>query len=134
MEGRALNIDSGRNFMRNGLKYIAYLQNKGIRYYRTDFDERSYITAFQFWYKKSEGSDTEIDVVQLDNWQLPRVHLYRGRVPKRVLEYISASPRTTSYRHRCRCRRYSSRRAEAVATAAIVGIWCGGYSSRIGCS
>jgi hypothetical protein len=77
MEGRALNIDTGRNFMRNGLKYIAYLQNKGIRYYRTDFDERSYITAFQFWYKKSEGSDTEIDVVQLDNGSY-RAYIYIG--------------------------------------------------------
>lgn len=77
MEGRALNIDTGRNFMRNGLKYIAYLQNKGIRYYRTDFTERSYITAFQFWYKKSEGSDTEIDVVQLDNG-IYRAYIYIG--------------------------------------------------------
>jgi hypothetical protein len=77
MEGRALNVDSGRNFMRNGLKYIAYLQNKGIRYYRTDFNERAYITAFQFWYKKSEGSDTEIDVVQLDTGGY-RAYIYIG--------------------------------------------------------
>lgn len=67
MEGRALNIDTARNFMRNGLIYIAYLQNKGIKYYRTDFNEKAYTTAFQYWYQQSEGTDTEIDVVQLDN-------------------------------------------------------------------
>lgn len=66
MEGRALNLDTARNFMRNGLKYISYLQRKGVEYYRTDFDEKQYLTAFQFWYNKSEGTDTEIDVVQLD--------------------------------------------------------------------
>lgn len=67
MEGRALNVDTARNFMRNGLKYIAYLQNKGVEYYRTDFNEKSYITAFQYWYRQSEGTDTEIDVVQFEN-------------------------------------------------------------------
>jgi len=66
MEGRALNLDTARNFIRNGLKYISYLQRKGVEYYRTDFDEKQYLTAFQFWYNKSEGTDTEIDVVQLD--------------------------------------------------------------------
>jgi hypothetical protein len=66
MAGRALNLDTARNFMRNGLKYIAYLQRKGVEYYRTDFDEKQYLTAFQFWFNKSEGTDTEIDVVQLD--------------------------------------------------------------------
>lgn len=66
MEGRAINIDTARNFMRNGLKYIAYLQRKGIEYYRTDFDQKQYLTAFQFWFNKSQGTDTEIDVVQLD--------------------------------------------------------------------
>ena len=66
MAGRALNLDTARNFIRNGLKYISYLQRKGVEYYRTDFDEKQYLTAFQFWFNKSEGTDTEIDVVQLD--------------------------------------------------------------------
>ena len=77
MDGRAINIDTARNFMRNGLKYIAYLQNKGIRYYRTDFNEKSYVTAFQFWYNKSQGTDTEIDVVQLEDGSY-RAYIYIG--------------------------------------------------------
>ena len=80
MDGRALNIDTARNFMRNGLKYIAYLQNKGVRYYRTDFNEKSYVTAFQFWYNKSQGSDTEIDVVQLEDGSY-RAYIYIGDEP-----------------------------------------------------
>jgi len=66
MEGRALNVDTGRNFINNGLKYIAYLQRKGIKYYRSDFRSKQFLTAFQYWHQKSEDSDTEIAVVQLD--------------------------------------------------------------------
>ena len=50
MFGRAFNLDTGRNFVRNGLKYLAYLQNKGIKFYR----------------EKTKNTDTEIDVVQLN--------------------------------------------------------------------
>jgi hypothetical protein len=65
MVGRALNIDTARNFMNSGLKYIAYLQNKGVQHYRTDFNNKAYLTAFQFWYNQSKGSDTQIGVDQL---------------------------------------------------------------------
>ena len=67
MEGRALNLDTAQNFVRNGLKYLAYLQKKGIEYYRTDFDAQEYLSAFQFWYNTIQDTDTEIDVVQLDS-------------------------------------------------------------------
>jgi hypothetical protein len=63
--------------VRNGLKYLAYLQNKGIRYYRTDFNAKEYVTAFQFWYKRSENTDTEVDVVQLDTGSY-RAYIYIG--------------------------------------------------------
>lgn len=66
MEGRALNIDTGKNFVNSGLKYLAYLQNKGIEFYRTDFNAQEYLSAFQFWYNKTKNTDTEVDVVQLD--------------------------------------------------------------------
>jgi len=77
MEGRALNVDTANNFLRAGLKYVAYLQNKGIRYYRADFKTDQYVSAFKFWYKKVEGSDTEIDVVQLDTGMY-RAYIYIG--------------------------------------------------------
>tara|TARA_R110002153_G_scaffold49362_4_gene139274 strand:- start:3334 stop:3804 length:471 start_codon:yes stop_codon:yes gene_type:complete len=67
MVGRALNIDTARNFMNSGLKYIAYLQSKGIQHYRTDFNNKEYLTAFQFWFNKSQGSDTEIGVDALSD-------------------------------------------------------------------
>ena len=63
--------------MRNGLIYIAYLQSKGIRHYRTDFNEKSYVSAFQYWYRQSEGTDTEIGVDQLDNGKY-RAYVYIG--------------------------------------------------------
>lgn len=77
MEGRALNVDTAQNFVRSGLKYLAYLQNKGIRYYRTDFNTREYLSAFQFWYSKTKDTDTEVDVVQLDNGGY-RAYIYIG--------------------------------------------------------
>ena len=66
MEGRAFNLDTAQNFVRNGLKYLAYLQKKKVEFYRTDFDADEYLSAFQFWYNKTKDTDTEIDVVQLN--------------------------------------------------------------------
>jgi hypothetical protein len=66
MFGRAFNLDTGKNFVRNGLKYLAYLQNKGVKYYRTEFVAPEYVTAFKLWYEKTRSTDTEIDVVQLE--------------------------------------------------------------------
>jgi hypothetical protein len=77
MVGRALNIDTGQNFVRSGLKYLSYLQNKGIRYYRTEFNAPEYVSAFKFWYNKLSGTDTEVDVVQLDNGSY-RAYIYIG--------------------------------------------------------
>ena len=80
MEGRALNVDTAQNFVRSGLKYLAYLQNKGIRYYRTDFNAQEYLSAFQFWYSKTKDTDTEVDVVQLDTGGY-RAYIYIGDDP-----------------------------------------------------
>jgi hypothetical protein len=77
MDGRALNVDTAQNFVRNGLKYLAYLQDKDIRYYRTDFNAREYLSAFQFWYNKTKDTDTEVDVVQLDTGGY-RAYIYIG--------------------------------------------------------
>lgn len=86
MEGRALNVDTAKNFLRNGLIYIAYLQRKKIRYYRSDFKDPAFLTAFQYFHKQSEGTDTEIDVVQLSgDWY--RAYVYIG--DKSLHEYWS---------------------------------------------
>lgn len=62
MWGRALNVDTGRNFISNGSLYIAYLQNKGIELYTTTFANPQYLTAFQYW-SRLKG-DTYTDVIQ----------------------------------------------------------------------
>jgi len=67
MLGRAMNLDTAQNFVRNGLKYLAYLQKKNIELYRTDFDAKEYLSAFKVWYNKTKDTDTDIDVVQLDS-------------------------------------------------------------------
>lgn len=66
MEGRAFNLDTAQNFVRNGLKYLAHLQDNKVEFYRTDFAAKEYLSAFQIWYKKTKDTDTEVDVVQLN--------------------------------------------------------------------
>lgn len=80
MFGRAFNLDTGQNFVRNGLKYVAYLQNKGIKYYRTEFAAPEYVTAFKLWYEKTKNTDTEVDVVQLSDGSY-RAYIYIGDDP-----------------------------------------------------
>ena len=77
MFGRAFNLDTGQNFVRNGLKYVAYLQNKGIKYYRTEFAAPEYVTAFKLWYERTKNTDTEVDVVQLPDGSY-RAYIYIG--------------------------------------------------------
>lgn len=73
MAGRAINVDTAQNFIKNGLTYLAYLQSKGIRHYQTEFTPKSYLAAFQIWHNKTKGTDTEIDVTEGPNG-------YRGYV------------------------------------------------------
>jgi hypothetical protein len=62
MAGRALNADTAHNFVKSGLTYLAYLQNKKIKYYQTTFTPKSYLAAFQYWHNKTKNTDTEIAV------------------------------------------------------------------------
>ena len=65
MWGRALNIDTGRNFIANGLLYMAYLQDKGVTLYTTEFNNPQYLTAFQYWSRMN--GDTYTDVIQKED-------------------------------------------------------------------
>lgn len=79
MAGRAINVDTAQNFTKSGLKYLAYLQSKGIRYYQTEFTPKSYLAAFQFWHNKTKNTDTEIAVTAGPNGY--RGYVYLGEQP-----------------------------------------------------
>jgi hypothetical protein len=60
MVGRAFNIDTGENFIRNGLMYFDYMQRKGITRYVTQYDGDIFDSAFQVFKRRAEMRDTEI--------------------------------------------------------------------------
>lgn len=62
MVGRAFNIDTGRNFVKNGFKYFTYLQNKGITHYTTQFSGDIFLNAFRAFHRRTIDSDTKIAV------------------------------------------------------------------------
>lgn len=62
MVGRAFNIDTGANFIRNGLKYFNYLQRKGITRYVTQYDGDIFDSAFRVFKRRAEAKDSRMDI------------------------------------------------------------------------
>ena len=60
MVGRAFNIDTGENFIRNGLMYFDYLQRNGYTRYVTQYDGDIFDSAFQVFKRRAEMRDTQI--------------------------------------------------------------------------
>jgi hypothetical protein len=58
--GRAFNMDTGRNFVKNGFKYFNYLQQKGYTHYSTTFDSLVFLNAFKIFQRRAKQQDTEI--------------------------------------------------------------------------
>jgi hypothetical protein len=63
--GGVFNVDTARNFLKNGLKYMTYMQNKDITMYVADFEDERYVNAFRYWDRliRKTNSDTAIDVM-----------------------------------------------------------------------
>lgn len=47
MEGRAFNVDTADNFVKNGIEYAKYLQKTGITRYSTQFSYPAYVSLFR---------------------------------------------------------------------------------------
>jgi hypothetical protein len=63
MVGRALNADTGRNFLTNSLQFISYLQKKGITHYSTSFEANSnFLNAFKIFQRLTKGIDTKVAI------------------------------------------------------------------------
>jgi|TARA_R110000744_G_scaffold175897_2_gene294695 hypothetical protein len=67
MVGRAFNVDTGKNFVNNSLKYINYLQKKGITHYTTWFNGQDFLNGFRVFQRFTKGSDTEIGIAEREN-------------------------------------------------------------------
>ena len=62
MVGRPLNVDTGRNYIKNMLKYIAYIQGQGITHYTSQFNNDSLLPAMRVMNKRLQDTDTELAV------------------------------------------------------------------------
>ena len=58
MIGRALNVDTARNFVANVLEYIRYLQDKGITHYATQISDDKLLGVF-----KIEAKDSAVRIL-----------------------------------------------------------------------
>lgn len=65
MVGRAFNVDTGKNFIRNGLRYFNYLQRKGYTGYVTEYDNGIFDSAFQIFKRRAEAEDSKM-VIEKD--------------------------------------------------------------------
>ncbi len=67
MVGRAFNVDTGKNFVNNSLRYINYLQKKGITHYTTWFNGDDFLNGFRVFQRMTKGSDTQIGIARRED-------------------------------------------------------------------
>tara|TARA_R100000353_G_C6343443_1_gene151082 strand:- start:17 stop:487 length:471 start_codon:yes stop_codon:yes gene_type:complete len=60
MVGRAFNVDTGRNFIKNCLQYISYLQEKGITHYSSQFEGTALVSAVKVMQRRLMDTDTKM--------------------------------------------------------------------------
>ena len=60
MVGRAFNVDTGRNFIKNCLQYISYLQEKGITHYSSQFEGTVLVSAVKVMQRRLMDTDTKM--------------------------------------------------------------------------
>ena len=79
--GRAFNIDTARNFINNGLTYLAHLQKIGIKQYVTDYEGDTYDAAFMIVDRFMEKGDSEIRIARSKKTNNTRVYVAIGELP-----------------------------------------------------
>ena len=67
MVGRPLNVDTGRNYIKNILEYMAYIQGQGITHYSAQFEGEALLPAMRVIHKRLQDTDTEFAVGQTED-------------------------------------------------------------------
>ena len=65
--GKPLNVDTGRNYIKNMLRYGAYLQEQGITHYTTQLEGSELLPAMRVIHKRLQDTDTEFAVGQTED-------------------------------------------------------------------
>lgn len=85
MVGRAFNIDTGENFIRNGFKYFNYLQRKGFTRYVTQYDGDVFDSAFKTFQRRADPSDTKIAMAKKNGKTVVAVKLGKEPHPEGMI-------------------------------------------------
>ena len=78
--GKPLNVDTGRNYIKNMLRYGAYLQEQGITHYTTQFEGSELLPAMRVIHKRLQETDTEFAVGKTEN-EAHVVYIKFGKEP-----------------------------------------------------
>ena len=80
MVGRPLNVDTGRNYIKNMLKYGAYIQGQGITHYSAQFKGSELLPAMRVIHKRLQETDTEFAVGKTED-EAHVVYIKFGKEP-----------------------------------------------------
>ena len=83
MVGRAFNVDTGRNFIRNMLNYLGYLQSKKFTHYASQFKGDTYLPAMRVLEKRLADKDSDVAVGRSKDGQYV-VFINLGKEPLKV--------------------------------------------------
>lgn len=85
MVGRAFNIDTGENFIRNGFKYFNYLQRKGFTRYVTQYDGDIFDSAFRTFYRRIKNSDSKLAMAKKNGKTVVAIKLGKEPHPEGMI-------------------------------------------------
>lgn len=85
MVGRAFNVDTGENFIRNGFAYFNYLQDQGITRYVTQYDGDVFDSAFKTFQRRADPSDTTIAMAKKNGKTVVAVKLGKEPHPEGII-------------------------------------------------
>ena len=80
MSGRPLNVDTGKNYIKNILKYMAYIQGQGITHYSSQFEGETLLPAMRVIHKRLQETDTEFAVGRTED-NAHAVYIRFGKEP-----------------------------------------------------
>jgi len=84
LEGRFLNVDTGKNFVKNFYNYLAHLQREGITNYISEIKDKRLIPAMTLVSNKLRTVDTTVSVGS--NAKTSGIFVKLGKQPIRMLE------------------------------------------------
>ena len=84
LRGRFLNVDTGKNFVKNFYNYIAHLQKEGISHYTSEIKDKRLVPALQLIENKLRTTDTKLYIAILKDSSSHGLLIKFGKQPIRM--------------------------------------------------